>query len=332
MIEYQYAWNRPMTTPIPPEEERFAQILFPSSYERFSDVRTQGTRFVHYTSAAVAKTILHTKEVWMRKSSCMTDYSEVEYGLARLINAYGHTKAGENFKFALNNIFDGITTEIENLFNPWIEHFKSDTYLTCVSEHNETEDSYGRLSMWRAYGGRNGVAIVLNNSAFMNPAPGLGAYSNPVAYLDDSAFEREFAIVAENVQREGSFLKTREREEIVRRTFYMLRLAALCTKHPGFREEREWRVLYAPSLEKSPHLEHAIVTVQDVPQPIYKLPLKDISEISFFGAIPALLNRIIIGPTQYAQVQREAFVRLLLDAGVPDPDAKVVVSNIPLRT
>jgi hypothetical protein len=74
------------------------------------------------------------------------------------------------------------------------------------------------------------------------------------------------------------------------------------------------------------------VTVQDWQQPIYKLPLKDISEICFFGAIPVLLNRVIIGPTQYAQVQGEAFVRLLLDAGVPDPDAKVVVSNIPLRT
>ena len=200
-----------MTTPIPPEEERFAQILFPSSYERFLDVRTQGTRFVHYTSAAVARSILHTKEVWMRKSSCMTDYSEVEYGLARLVNAYGRTKAGENFKSALNNMFDGITTEIENFFNPWIEHFKSDTYLTCVSEHNEAEDSYGRLSMWRAYGGRNGVALVLNNSAFVNPAPGLGAYSSAVAYLDDSAFERELAIVSENVEREGNFLKTRER-------------------------------------------------------------------------------------------------------------------------
>jgi hypothetical protein len=111
----------------------------------------------------------------------------------------------------------------------------------------------------------------------------------------------------------------------------MLRFAALCTKHPGFAEEKEWRVVYCPALEQSPYLMKDIAIVRGVPQPIYKIPFKDIPEAGFAGAIPAMLSRIIIGPTQYPLALAEAFVELLAEAGVTEPDTKVRVSDIPLR-
>ena len=49
---------------------------------------------------------------------------------------------------------------------------RTDTYLTCVSEHKAEEDTLGRLSMWRAYyGGTNGVALVMDIAAFQAPGP-----------------------------------------------------------------------------------------------------------------------------------------------------------------
>jgi hypothetical protein len=68
-----------------------------------------------------------------------------------------------------------------------------------------------------------------------------------------------------------------------------------------------------------------------VPQPIYKIPLKDIPEIGFFGSIPSLINRVIIGPTEYPLALSEAFVQLLEEAGVQEAASKVCVSDIPLR-
>jgi hypothetical protein len=69
-----------------------------------------------------------------------------------------------------------------------------------------------------------------------------------------------------------------------------------------------------------------------IPQPIYKIPLKDIPEEGFVGAeIPALIERIIIGPTQFPLVTYEAFVELLSKAGVAEAQKKVFISDIPLR-
>ncbi len=38
-------------------------------------------RFVHYTSANAALEIIKTKRMWMRSSTCMADYREVQHGL-----------------------------------------------------------------------------------------------------------------------------------------------------------------------------------------------------------------------------------------------------------
>lgn len=320
-----------MTTQLSPEQERFARILHPHMLQQHLHAAAEGTRFVHYTTADVAMSILRSKEIWMRKSSCMNDYLEVQYGLARLYKAYGQTEVGKKFQSALNKIFDGITVDIEKLFNGWTPHFQTNTYFACVSEHKNAEDTFGRLSMWRAYGETTGVALVVNNSVFLTAADGLKAYSSPVAYLDDQEFENEFAKIADNISTESDFLRTQGRQEITGRIFNMLRFAALCTKHPGFAEEMEWRVVYCPTLEKSPYLTKEIRVIKGVPQPIYKIPLRDIPEAGFLGAIPTLINRIIIGPTQYPLALQEAFVQLLTDAGVSDPESKVYVSDIPIR-
>jgi hypothetical protein len=79
----------------------------------------------------------------------------------------------------------------------------------------------------------------------------------------------------------------------------MLAFAAVCTKHPGFGKEVEWRVLHAPWWEKSAYLKKELEVVQGVPQAVYKIPLKDIPEAGLSRiTIPALIDRIIIGPTR----------------------------------
>src|SRR5882762_5813644 len=167
-----------MTMNISPEQERLLRVFHPYALDQLMNVASNGTRFVHYTSAEVAMNILRTKEVWMKNASCMNDFMEVEYGLDSLRKAYSAT----DFKSVLDQVFNGITGEIENLFNGWTPYFRTDTYLSCVSEHLDQEDLFGRLSMWRAYGGTTGVALVLNNSVFLNPSTSnLNVYSSPVA-------------------------------------------------------------------------------------------------------------------------------------------------------
>jgi hypothetical protein len=320
-----------MTTETPPEEEKFANILQPYTLRRHKDALEKGTRFVHYTSAAAAMNILRSKEVWMRKSSCMDDFSEVEYGMTHLSQVFRETESGKNFQQALNQIFPGIAEEVAELFDNWRLHFITDTYFTCVSEHDVKEDTFGRLSMWRAYSEETGVALVLNNSVFVNPSPGFAAYAIPVAYLNVREFEIEFGRIAKHISDEAAFIGSRTREEIKTRMFYMFRFASVAMKHPGFREEREWRIVYCPPLEQSPYLKKEIQVVKGVPQPIYKIPLKNIPEVSLVAAIPDLLERLIIGPTEYRNALREAFSQLLADVGVQSPETRIYTSDIPLR-
>jgi hypothetical protein len=68
------------------------------------------------------------------------------------------------------------------------------------------EDTFGRLSMWRAYSEATGVALVMHNSVFLTPSDGLKAYASPAGYLNDEVFENEFGKIADNVQPKPIFL------------------------------------------------------------------------------------------------------------------------------
>ena len=313
------------------DEEKICSIFFPLTKERQAQVKAQGTRFVHYTTAEAAVQILRSKTIWMRPSYCMNDFMEVEHGWKCLCSAYNNNEIA--FKSVLDGVFDGTSQEIEKLFNAWIPQFKLETYLSCFSEHQDSEDVHGRLSMWRAYGKTAGVALVFSSTPFLTPSHALKAYASPVAYLSEKDFETEFARVMKAVKANTELLRAQGRQSLLNWVFHMFRFAVLCTKHPGFAEEREWRVVYCPAFELSDLIAKDVQVIAGTPQPIYKIPLKDIPDKGLTGIeIPALLDQIIIGPSNYPLAMLNAFCSLLQEAGIPNPDAKIFPSNIPLRT
>jgi Protein of unknown function (DUF2971) len=223
-------------------------------------------------------------------------------------------------------------TTLEDYFNAWLPGIRRDTYMTCVSEHLPEEDNHGRLSMWRAYGGPTGVALVLNSGVMFSESHALGAYASPVASLGPDAFAVEVMQVARNIEEEAKYIRSLYREAVRTIAFDMLRFAVLCTKHPGFHEEREWRVVASPAMHPSPLLVPSVEVVRGTPQTVLKIDLQNHPDQGLVGlALPELLNRIIIGPCEFPQVILSAFHRLLEEAGVPEPGGKVVVSAIPLR-
>lgn len=313
-----------------PEQERLLSIFMPFATERQKAVVQSQSRFVHYTSADAAKNILQSKEVWMRNISAMNDYMEVEHGIRCVANAY-RGDDGSIFKKHLNDIYKDITNEVESLFDGWVHYFRWDTYISCVSEHDDAEDAVGRLSMWRAYGEGTGVALVLNNNPFVTPSGVLKAYASPVAYLTEAEMRAELARVADNINRNKDFIASLNRDVLKNIIFSMLRFASICTKHPGFHEEKEWRVVHTPQLDNSDILKHSIETVGGIPQRVYKVPLVEIHGSDFNTSLIALLDRVIVGPTKFPVVTRDAFVELLSQVGFADANKRVIVSDIPLR-
>jgi hypothetical protein len=265
----------------------------------------------------------------------MNDFMEIEHGFECLNSVY--KKHNDFVKNTLGALFPDIPEKLQDRFNAWLPHFRSGTYIACVSEHGnddtgDEEDRIGRLSMWRAYGGTTGVAIVLNNGPFLRPSAALKAYTSPVAYLSSEAFEVQFLRLINTIDANTSALKKFGEDQILAQIFESFRYSVLCTKHPGFREEREWRVIYSPAYEKSDRLIADIQTINGTPQPIFKLPLQNVPEEDLYGVeIPELVERVIVGPTHFPDAIREAIVTQLQRNGLSNADSIVTVSDIPLR-
>lgn len=309
-----------------------AEIFHSNSLGRVAQALEAKTRFVHYTNADTAMKFLRNKEVWLRKSSNMNDSMEVEHGFNCLAASYRKHKP--MFEPDFEALYPGICDKIENYFEDWLPTYRSGTFIACVSEHSEHENQMGRLSMWRAYGGNAGVAIVMKGDVFHRPvsSDALKAYTSPVAYLDTHAFEVEFVKLIAAIKNNTTVLTAIGEEQFFACVTNAFRYATICTKHPGFLEEREWRVIYSPAIEKSDIIEETIESIVGIPQKVCKLPLIDKPERGLSGlALPQLIDRVIIGPCHYPEEISEAFVHLMDSAGIVDAASKVVISDIPLR-
>ena len=187
--------------------------------------------------------------------------------------------------------------------------------------------------MWRAYSDRAGVALVLRNAPFIGPgSDGLAVFAGPVAYAGRRAFLERFGRFVDGLLAEAEYLDGLGAERVGRALVGGYQYAALSTKHPGFAEEREWRMSFTPSLQPPLDLVRAVEVCRGEPQVIYKLPLA--ARPGNGGASTALaelLEALIIGPCENPRSIRDAFVELLTDAGVAEAAERVTISDIPLR-
>jgi len=85
------------------DDLKLADIFMPYASKKISEYHTTGKRFVHYTSAEAAASIIQTEKVWMRKSNLMNDFMEIEHGMECLREAYSDDK-----EHSFKNVIDGI--------------------------------------------------------------------------------------------------------------------------------------------------------------------------------------------------------------------------------
>lgn len=318
---------------VPGAEDPIEAALFPVSYEATQALLHSGRRLVHYTSAEVAHSILTRREFWMRNAQTMNDYSEIAHGGSCLEFA-AETGALEELGTAFEAIIPGAFSKGMQLFEGWRSALHHNTFLTCVSEHlgsKNEEDELGRLSMWRAYGGDNGVALILNPS-FLDNVEMENVVTSPVFYATKAQFCEEVSRVAARISAIPDKLHALGLEALAANVFHIFRYAVLCTKHPGFREEREWRVIYTPDLGRSPYIKADTAVVRGVPQIIQKIQLVDDPDNGVRGIEPLqLIDGVLIGPSQFPMTLIEIFFHDLKGIGVENPYDRLRYSNIPLR-
>lgn len=312
-------------------EDELLKLMLSHFIERYEDLK-RGKRLVHYTSAEAAIRIIAGRQLWLRNAQVMNDFSEIQHGIS-CIHAGWNTDGGKQLQTMLDSIEPGFREQFANLFDRTADSLKQDTYIASLSEHCDSEDSYGRLSMWRAYGGRSGVALVLNNTAFTTNTYPMRVFSIPVLYKDVDQFTRLFDKWARTIVAAQAALKGFNPGIIRDKLYGAFRAFALCMKHPGFAEEREWRVFHSPQFEgTSQWVEKSVEVVHGVPQVLIKLNLRDDLKEGISGVAPeTLLNRVIIGPCQYPLQVHAAMVDVLKDAGIRNAENMISMSLIPIR-
>ncbi len=315
---------------------RLDSIFSPNARKRRNELyqKKDRARFVHYTPADAALNIIKTKRLWMRNAMCMSDYREVNHGYDLFRGFFSDKNNADKFINALDRCAPNVASEAINLFDQWWGNIQTSTYIASISEHDDDEDLHGRLSMWRAYGGSSArVAIVLNVPWYTGAGEKLNISFSPVEYPAAGAVHATINAVIDNVLENHEFLSTVDRNILLGTVFNMLLAGVTCLKHEGFREEREWRVLYSPKLRPSTFVKPSTETIGGVPQVLYKLPLDAVVSDSLADLdFAQIFDRLIIGPSPYPFAQYEAFVAALESAGVPNAAERVFVSGIPIRT
>jgi hypothetical protein len=154
----------------------------------------------------------------------------------------------------------------------------------------------------------------------------------PAEYTDYDEVEARLEKAIRDVSANLAFLQSFPRDRLKQVIFAFLTSVAVCSKHVGYGEEREWRVIYLPNYWPSNVVKPSTQTIGGIPQIVYEVPLKEdpVNDVVGVG-IPALVERIIIGPSMYPLPMWMAFVDALKKAGVPDADKRVFRSDIPIR-
>jgi hypothetical protein len=297
------------------------EIFSAHNLARLSSAINANQRFAYYTSAATAALILQNEELWLRLPSVMNDFSETEHGLGLLAQSL---RSGEGARVvsALNQAFPGLGDELLNYISgPDPRRIFADTFIACVSEHLTGEDTTGRLSMWRAYGGVSGVALVFNIDAFATDT-GSGVYSSAVEYADAESLDVLIGQMADRLEAGVEVVRALGRQMAKEWAFETVQLAALNVKHPAFDEEREWRLFRMPGEPVSPAVTRQVVSLDGVPQPILKFSVPGLAHY---------IEKIIIGPTEFPLAVSSALAHCLIEKGITDAGSRIVMSGVPLR-
>lgn len=290
----------------------------------------------HYPSIPVLEKILRDDEMWFSNPLFMNDLEEMRFGMHQGVIQFDQLRADVAKAAGSPERFNAIESAFMGYYRQFETAHALDVYVFCLSEHRP-EDNDGLLSMWRAYGGNgNGAALVFKTDFLTEPKPDSPLLIGKVHYASGEErkawLEGKIRSWCEIVAKVG--IPEDKLHLAAHSIFSAIKIYALTSKHRGFSEEHEWRMIYLPDRDPNGIMKdslHYIVGKHGVePKLRFKirpLPLKSPEVWTFEG----ILDRIILGPSLSTVLARSSIIRMLEVIGKPTFGQKVVSSGIPLR-
>jgi hypothetical protein len=316
-------------------EEVDAQFLpLSDDLNYFDYISLNKPLLAHYTSIPVLESIMRTERIWFSSPLLMNDKQEMLYGLdlgTKLFNqnpdiahACGTTDRAEK----LREFYNGYVIQFYN-------NHAVDVYVLCLSEFDRDRPD-GLLSMWRGYGNNGNGAALIFDTGLIHRRDEIPMIVSKVTYASEA--KRTDKLWAKLQQFATKLAATTVSDEQLRliayQIFNYIKVSALASKHHGFEEEKEWRLIYMPDRDYRGILKASISYFIGPKGPEPKLKLRiaaiPIDPIPSWG-LSDILDRIVLGPTLYNPLAKVAIERMLTECGKPHFIPRLHSSTIPFR-
>ncbi len=312
--------------------ENFTQAMY-ADIQRENAFPRVRPLLAHYTSIETLERMMATGEFWLAHPLYMNDVEELRFGINQGCEAFQRSDRvrdacrGEERYLALLKEFD-------RQYLRYANDEVLDTYVMCFSEH-QVSDEDGRLSMWRGYGNNGSGAAIVFNTKFIEPVE-----NSPMMLA-----RVEYGTSAERLEwlnsKIDAWATLFSQSEIAIADFYLpvhslfdrIKLFSLFSKHCGFKEEQEWRLVYMAERDRGSRLAHMLhyaVGKRGV-EPRLKFKVGPVEGVAREMDLNDLVEQIILGPTGASQMAIACVQRMLTLVGREALCEKVTASTTPFR-
>ena len=311
--------------------EKAFHIVFGDDLESRDPLGRGEVLLSHYTTASSAISIIKGSSLWLTNIRRMNDIHEILYGV-ELVREYFH-EPGKDWRrsFFATAGFPPWEVFAELMGEPLLS-LQNETSVTCLSEHPLAGEEGGRLSMWRGYGGDENVALLINPHVFATLTDFLGVYSVKVRYWKLEQLSEMLDRVLSRLLDLGVATLQENAEDIYRYVYHFFSFLPLSLKHPGFAEEREWRVFHSPRAAPNSVLKTQVHNLGGTPQIVKVLELIDFQDRGGPDiSLKSLYAGTIVGPSDNQSLIAAAIEHELTNAGIPEDRPITTLSAIPFR-
>lgn len=298
------------------------------------EVFTQKPLLAHYTSTSNLESILRNREMWFSNPLFLNDVEELRFGMNEGLNLLlDSTSISNAVKTAARS--DIIKSNFQSSFDSFEKSHALDTFVLSFCAH-KPDDTDGKLSMWRAYGASGNGACIVFDSSKISPTEDSPLIFAKVHY---ASRDERISKMKDYILTLSSILEKTQPEDdqlwiAAHYLFERFKLFGLFTKHHGFVEEDEWRVIYLSDRDEKKLLSNMIdyyIGPRGI-EPKLKLPIKPISGVTPDDtSLPNLIYSIILGPTTSTPLSKAMASRMLEKLGLSELKDKLKASSIPFR-
>lgn len=287
----------------------------------------------HYSSVQTLEGIVKSEELWLSHPMLMNDHEELRWGLVEgrrlflehsgLVDACETPERHQSLLSSFTYYFDRFSNE-----------YAHNVYVACFCKHAPNDDD-GLLSMWRAYGASGGGVAIVFDTAKLSPRDESPLMLHPVSYLSTDQRLKWIGTKLDQLAALLREIKPPDEELWYAAWHYFFRLKhfAIFTKHKGFEEEHEWRLVYSPDHDETEEFTAMLgycINEKGI-HPKLKLRLGASDSGLAFAPLKEIVTSILLGPTASSYLSQVAVKRMLSALGQPELADRVRICSTPFR-